>query len=67
MTFYSVKHRRNVDVPDGDVKKIRYNKGGGNRERFGVVATAMVEGDTVKLTKFINRATFESLKVEEAS
>ncbi len=66
MEFYSVKHRKKVDVPDGDIKKKIYNSGKSeNSVRYAAVAKFKVDGDEVNLTKFINKATFDSLKVDE--
>lgn len=67
MEFYSVKHRKKVEVPDKDVKKKMFNSGNGesSRTRYAAVAETMVGDDKVKLTKFINKATYDSLKVDE--
>ncbi len=68
MEFYSVKHRKKVEVPDKHIKKKMFNSGGEgqtNRTRYAAVAEHEVEGTKVKLTKFINKATFDSLKVDE--
>jgi hypothetical protein len=67
MEFYSVKHRKKVSVPDDEVKKKMFNSGNGesSRTRYAAVAETTVEGSKVKLTKFINKQTFEDLKVDE--
>lgn len=66
MEFYSVKHRKKVDVPDKDIKKKTYNSGKGESSvRYAAVAKVKVDGDEVNLTKFINKATYDSLKVDE--
>jgi hypothetical protein len=67
MEFYSVKHRKKVNVPDDEIKKKMFNSGNGesSRTRYAAVAEANVDGDKVKLTKFINKATFDGLKVDE--
>ncbi len=67
MEFYSVKHRKKVSVPDGDIKKKMFNSGNGEstRTRYAAVAETMVEGDKVKLTKFINKQTFDDLQGDE--
>ena len=66
MEFYSVKHRRKVNVPDNEIKKKTFNSGSGeSRTRYAAVAETNVDGDKVKLTKFINKATFDGLKVDE--
>ncbi len=67
MEFYSVKHRKKVTVPDKDIKKKKFNSGDGesSRTRYAAVAETNVEGDKVKLTKFINKATFDEMKCDE--
>ena len=46
-----------------------FNSGNGesSRTRYAAVAEATVDGDKVKLTKFINKATFDDLKVDVVS
>ena len=64
MQFYSVKHRRPVEVPEGQCKKKIYEvkgRGGNMMTRYAVVATATVDGSSVNLTKFISKPTFDSL------
>ena len=64
MEFYSVKHRRKVDVPETQMKKKVFDvkgKGGNMMTRYAVVATAIVDGDSVNLTKFVSKDTFDSL------
>jgi hypothetical protein len=68
MEFYSVKHRKKVDVPDNNIQKKMYNKGTdgqSSRTRYAAVAETEVDGAKVKLTKFINKATYDSLEVPE--
>jgi hypothetical protein len=66
MEFYSVKHRKKIDVPNDQIKKKTYNTGKSeNSIRYAAVAKTTVDGDEVNLTKFINKATFDSLQVEE--
>ncbi|MDB5081087.1 MAG: hypothetical protein JWP00_3011 [Chloroflexi bacterium] len=69
MEFYSVKHRKKVSVSDNDIKKKMFNSGNGesSRTRYAAVAETTVEGDKVKLTKFINKQTFDGLKVDEVN
>jgi hypothetical protein len=74
MEFYSVKHREKIEVEDSDIKKRKFNskkdsdkkgdKGTGST-RYAAVAEVTHKGDKVKLTKFISKDTFESLKVPE--
>jgi hypothetical protein len=69
MEFYSVKHRKKVEVPDNKIQKKMFNSGGegqSSRTRYAAVAETEVEGSKVKLTKFINKETYDSLKVPEA-
>lgn len=64
MEFYSVKHRRKVDVPNSDITKQvieRETKSGGTQKRYMLQALTNVEGDQVKLTKFVNEATYNSV------
>jgi hypothetical protein len=66
--FYSLKHRRVVTVPDNDVRKrrmLRKTAGGKAQERYAVTAETMVDGQTVRLSKFVNRDAFERLAVPE--
>ncbi len=66
MEFYSVKHREKVDVPDNQVKKRTFNSGEGEgRVRYAVVAEVDHKGDKVKLTKFVKKELYDSLKVPE--
>jgi len=65
MEFYSVKHRKKVDVPDSAISKRvveRATKDGGVQKRYMLVAETEVEGDKVKMTKFVNQATFDGFK-----
>jgi len=62
--FYSVKHRKKVEVPTSDLKKKIFDvtgKGGNKMTRYAVVASTKVDGDMVNLTKFVNKETFDSL------
>jgi uncharacterized UBP type Zn finger protein len=68
MEFYSVKHREKVDVPDKDIKKRKFNSGkdgDSTRTRYAAVAEITHKGDKIKLTKFINKETFDKLSVPE--
>ncbi|MEI6043407.1 MAG: hypothetical protein WCS37_03335 [Chloroflexota bacterium] len=68
MEFYSVKHRKKVEVPDNIIQKKMYNRGvegESSRTRYAVVAEAEVEGIRVKLTKFIKKTLYDSLEVPE--
>ncbi len=64
MEFYSVKHRRKVEVPETQMKKKVFEvkgKGGNMMTRYAVVATSVVDGDTVNLTKFVSKDTYDTL------
>ena len=64
MEFYSVKHRRKVEVADGDLKKKAFEvkgKGGNMMTRYAVVAQTTVDGSKVNLTKFISKDTYDTL------
>ena len=63
MEFYSVKHRKKVDVNEKDVSKKTF--GEGNRLRYAAIADTTVDGDQVKLTRFISKTTYDELKVAE--
>ncbi|MBN9388175.1 MAG: hypothetical protein J0I20_09005 [Chloroflexi bacterium] len=63
MEFYSVKHRKKVEVSDKDIRKKTY--GEGTSLRYAAVASTNVDGDKVNLTKFINKATYDGLNVPE--
>ncbi len=64
MEFYSVKHRKKIEVDDKDIRKKTF--GEGTQLRYAAVAQTSVDGATVNLTKFISKVTFEGLKVPEA-
>jgi hypothetical protein len=63
MRFYSVRHRRAVDVPDEAIEARvteRPTKSGGVQVRYLLVAKTEVEGQPVTLTKFVTRTEFEA-------
>ena len=65
MEFYSVKHRKKVDVSEDVISKRvveRTTKDGGIQKRYMLVAETKVDGDQVKMTKFVNQATFDGIK-----
>jgi hypothetical protein len=65
MEFYSVKHRKKVEVPEAAISKRvveRTTKDGGIQKRYMLIAETAVDGDQVKMTKFVNQATFDSIK-----
>lgn len=69
MEFFSVKHRKKVNVPEGELKKKAFEvkgKGGNMMTRYAVVTSTTVDGDKVNLTKFISKDTFDTLNVPTA-
>ena len=58
--FYNVKKRASVEVAESSCYKVVYRKetAKGVQERFAVRAK---DDDGTNLTKFINRATYESM------
>ncbi len=70
MEFYSVKHKKSVQVPDTEVKKKELHikgKGGNMMTRYAAVSETTVEGSKVKLTKFLSKDSFDALKVPVVS
>jgi hypothetical protein len=64
MEFYSVKHRKKVDVSQDKIqKKVIENttKNGKLQRRYMLQAQTDVEGDQVKLTKFVDEQTYNSI------
>jgi hypothetical protein len=68
MEFYNLKTKRSVDVPERDIKKrrsVRTTSGGKRQERYAAVADVEVDGKPLRMYKFINKETFDSLGVPE--
>ncbi|MFZ0216653.1 MAG: hypothetical protein WAM30_12030 [Candidatus Dormiibacterota bacterium] len=68
MQFYNLRTKATTEVPDSDIKKRRTKRTtsrGTTQERYAAVAQVKVEGSPVTLYKFINKATFDGLKVPE--
>jgi len=64
MEFYSVKHRKKVEVPTSDLKRKIYNvkgKGGNMMTRYAVRAMTSVDGEQTSLTKFVSKDAFDAL------
>ena len=61
--FYSVKHRKKVQVDEGEVQKKTYERETkkGMQTRYAFQAETTVEGDKVKLTKFVGKDDFDKL------
>lgn len=63
--FYDVKNRKKVDVPESQVKKVKYErqtKNGKMQVRYAVKA----ELNGVKLTKFVSQDMWMKLDAPEA-
>lgn len=66
ITFYDVKSRQKVGIPESEIRKIRYEKptkDGGTSVRHAIRAT--YEG--TNLTKFVSKEDWEALNVPEES
>ena len=61
--FYSVKHRKKVQVDESEVEKKTYERetSKGKQTRYGLQAQTEVEGDKVKLTKFVSKDVYDQL------
>ena len=61
--FYSVKHRRKVQVDEGEVEKKTYERetSKGKQTRYAFQAETTVDGDKVKLTKFVGKDDYDKL------
>ena len=61
--FYSVKHRRKVQVDESDIEKKTFERetSKGKQTRYGLQANTKVDGDQVKLTKFVSKDTYDRL------
>ena len=61
--FYSVKHRRKVQVDDSEIAKKTYDRetSKGVQKRYALQAQTTVDGDSVKLTKFVSKDTFDQV------
>lgn len=64
MQFYNLKTRSHVEVPDGDVKKMKMTRKTKSGEQVRYALTA--EHGGVKLFKFVNEATYKASKAKEA-
>ena len=64
MEFYNLKTKQKVEVPESQMKKrksVRTTSKGTRQERYAVVADL----DGVRMFKFVNKATFDSLHIPE--
>ncbi|MCC6404326.1 MAG: hypothetical protein IT207_09990 [Fimbriimonadaceae bacterium] len=64
MKFYNLKTRSHVDVPDGDIRKMKMVRKTKNGEQVRYALTATYEG--TKLFKFVNEATYKASNAKEA-
>lgn len=70
MEFYNLKTKQKVEIPDTEIKKrrsVRTTSRGTRQERYAVVADVEVDGKPLRMFKFVNKATFDSLRVPEVS
>ena len=68
LEFYNLKTKQKVEVPESEMKKrrsVRTTSKGTRQERFAVVADVNVDGKPVRMFKFVNKATFDSLHIPE--
>jgi hypothetical protein len=61
--FYSVKHRRKVQVDESEIERKTYERetSRGVQTRYAFQAETTVDGDRVKLTKFVGKEAFDQL------
>jgi hypothetical protein len=61
--FYSVKHKRKVPVDESEIEKKTYDRetSKGTQTRYALQAETTVDGDRVKLTKFVSHDDFNRL------
>lgn len=64
MKFYNLKTRSHVDVPDGNVRKLKMTRKTKSGEQTRYALTA--EHDGIKLFKFVNEATYKASTAKEA-
>jgi len=68
LQFYNLKTKQKVEVPESEMKKrksVRTTSKGTRQERYAVVADVNVDGKPVRMFKFVNKATFDSLHIPE--
>lgn len=59
--FYNVKTRQKVGIDETQVRKVKYLPQGAQSPRFAIKA----EHEGTTLTKFVSKATYDSLNVPE--
>ena len=59
--FYSVKHRKKVQVAESEIEKKTYERetSKGKQTRYAFQAQTTVDGDQVKLTKFVGKDDYD--------
>jgi hypothetical protein len=66
--FYNLKTKQTVEVPESEMKKrksVRTTSRGTVQERYAVIADVDVDGKPIRMFKFVNKATFDSLQIPE--
>ena len=60
--FYSVKHKRKVSVDDSEIQRKTFDRetSKGTQTRYALQAETTVDGDKVKLTKFVSKDDYDS-------
>ena len=64
MQFYNLKTRSHVDVPEGDVRKMKMTRKTKSGEQTRYALTANYQG--TKLFKFINEAAYKASSAKDA-
>ena len=61
--FYSVKHRKKVQVDESEIQKRTFERetSKGKQTRYGLQAETTVDGDKVKLTKFVSKDVYDQV------
>lgn len=68
MEFFNLKTKKLVNVPETEIRKrrsVRTTSGGKTQERYAVVAEVQEGGKPLRMFKFVNKETFDKLKVPE--
>ncbi|MGH7911818.1 MAG: hypothetical protein ACREQM_16060 [Candidatus Dormibacteraceae bacterium] len=68
MKFYNLRTKESTEVPETQIKKRRTKRTtsrGIVQERYAAVAEVEASGSPVTLYKFIDKKTFDTLKVPE--
>lgn len=69
MEFFNLKTKQRVNVPDSDIRKrrsVRTTSGGKEQVRYAVIAEVQEGGKPLQMFKFVNKETYDGLKVPEA-